>query len=272
MQTVFNSSLIVLSILYTILFMAYAQIFAKGSDGVARYARALLVVTVVLNFLSVLLRGKMEKACPLGSPGEFLALVAFSIAVIYAILELRIGERTTGVFAIAPAFALQAIATVRILGQAGVPESKMGLFRSFHSFSAVVALSAVAVCGVYGLLYLFLYGAIKAGKFGLFYRKMPSLEKLSDLNFVATCIAFLALTVTSAMDFWSMLSAPGTDLSFLRPELIATTFLWALYGGSIVARKVFGVGGKRLAYITVLGSILLVAILLGGVTMADFHR
>jgi ABC-type uncharacterized transport system permease subunit len=272
METAFNSSLIVLSVLYTILVMAYARIFAKGAEGVGRYARTLLLVTVAIHFLSILLRGKMEKACPLGSPGEFMALVAFSIAVIYSMLELRIGERTTGVFAIAPAFLLQVIATVRILGQEVVPEAKMGVFRSFHSFFAVVAFSGVAVCGVYGLLYLFLYGAIKAGRFGLFFRKMPPLERLSELNFVATCVAFAALTVTSLMGFWSMLSAQGNTVSALRPEVLATTFLWALYGAAIVARVFFRLGGKRLAYTTVLGSILLVAILLGGLTMGGFHK
>lgn len=271
METVFNASLVVLSILYTILLMAYARIFASGPGGVGRYARTLLLLTVSLHFLSVVVRGKMEGACPLGSPGEFMALVAFSITVIYAVLELRIGERTTGVFAIAPAFILQVIAAVRILGQEGIPETKMGVFRSFHSFFAVVAFSGVAVCGVYGLLYLFLYGAIKAGRFGLFFRKMPPLERLSELNFVATCIAFAALTVTACMGFWNMLSAGDGKVSALRPEVLATIFLCALYGGAIVARVFFRLGGKRLAYTTVLGSIVLVAVLLGGLLAGGVH-
>ena len=96
METVFHASLVILCILYTVLVMAYARIFALGFDGIGRFARPLLIGTVALHFASVGLRGVMVGACPLGSQGEFLALVAFSIAVIYALLEMRIGERGKG--------------------------------------------------------------------------------------------------------------------------------------------------------------------------------
>ena len=111
MQTLFHASILLLSSLYTVLLIAYARIFAHGVDGVARIARPLLLGTVGLHLLSIVLRGVLLGACPLGSAVEFLWLVAFSIGAIYAVLELRIGERTTGVFAMTPTFLLQLIAT-----------------------------------------------------------------------------------------------------------------------------------------------------------------
>jgi ABC-type uncharacterized transport system permease subunit len=271
METVFHASLVILCILYTVLVMAYARIFALGFDGIGRFARPLLIGTVALHFASVGLRGVMVGACPLGSQGEFLALVAFSIAVIYALLEMRIGERTTGVFAIAPAFALQLIATVRILGQEAPDDVKMGMYRSLHSFAAIVAFSAVAICGVYGVLYLFLYAAIKRGRFGLFYRNMPSLERLTDMNFVAAWMAFLALSVTVVMGFGVEHRVTAEPTTMWRADVILTVGLWILYGGAIVARRFFGLGGKRLAYTTVICSLLLVALFLRGLAGTAFH-
>jgi ABC-type uncharacterized transport system permease subunit len=270
METVFHTSVVILAVLYTILLMAYARIFARGPEGVARFVQSILVITVCAHFASLLIRGNMVKACPLSSAAEFLSLVAFSIAIIYAVLEVRIGERTTGVFAITPAFLLQMVATVRILGTEGLPESRIGLLRSFHNLSATIAFSAVAICGVYGILYLFLYGAIKSGRFGLFYKKMPPLEKLAQMSYVAAWIAFLGLAFTVGMDSWIHVKG-GTPEALLRAGFVLKTLLCLLYGGSIVARRFFGLGGRRLAYATVLGACVLVAtIIIGELQVAGF--
>ncbi len=280
MQTLFHASILLLSSLYTVLLIAYARIFARGVDGVARIARPLLLGTVGLHFLSIVLRGVLLGACPLGSAVEFLWLVAFSIGAIYAVLELRIGERTTGVFAMTPTFILQLIAMAQLLGKDSPPEAKMGIARALQSFAEIVAFSAVAICGVYGLLYLVLYGVIKAGKFGLFYRRMPSLEKLSDLNFVANWLAFLGLTVLAGVDLWiyrgslgvAPAGGPGAAPAVGIVEVAATLVLWFVFGGAIVARKAFGLGGKRLAYTTVAGLMLLLASIALGMQSKPFIR
>ena len=103
MEIAFNASLVVLVILYTVLVMAYARVFARGPGGAPRYVRPLLVGTVAVHMAAIALRSIMVRSCPLGSAVEVLTLVAFSISVTYLIIELRIGERCTGVFAITPA-------------------------------------------------------------------------------------------------------------------------------------------------------------------------
>ena len=121
METAFNVTLVILPVLYTVLMMAYARIFTRGAGGVALFVRPLLVSTVSLHFLSILLRGFMVGACPLGSRPEFVFLVAFCIGLIYLILEVRIGERSTGIFVIAPVLLLHVIASISMLGVAGEP-------------------------------------------------------------------------------------------------------------------------------------------------------
>jgi ABC-type transport system involved in cytochrome c biogenesis permease subunit len=237
----------------------------------ALFVRPLLIGTVSLDFASVLLRSIMAGACPLGSRAEFLALVAFAIAVIYLILEVRIGERSTGIFALTPAFLLQVIATVGILQSGNPPAASMGVLESLHAFATIVGFSAVALCSVYGILYLALYGAIKSGNFGLYYKKMPPLEKLSDLNFVAVWIAFLALTVTIGLGLWGNIASSWQAVPLWHPEVILTALLWLLYGSCIAARRFLSLGGRRLAYTTLVGLLLLLGILLGGFFTEGFH-
>lgn len=272
MDTVFNATLLLLPILYTLLVMAYARIFTFGTAGVARLVRPLLLGTVLLHLGSIAVRSISIGSCPLGSRAEFLSLVAFSITLTYLFLELRIGERSTGVFALTPAFLLQLVAGVYILGTETYEPVKLGPLESFHTFFAIVGFSAVALCGVYALLYLFLYLAIKRGRFGLFYQKMPSLETLSDLNFVGTSIAFGALSLTLALGFTVYFGRGSEKVTPLGdPDVVLTVCLWLLYGVGIFARRFFSLGGKRLAYITMLGLVLLAGILAGGVFMKGFH-
>ncbi len=272
METAFNASLVLLTILYTVLMSSYARIFARGPAGVALLVRPILVGTVSLHFLSVLIRGIAIGACPLGSRAEFMSLVALSVAVNYVIVEIRLGERATGIFAITPAFLLQVMATVSILGAEKLPVSPLGAFQSVHSLAAIVGLSAVALSNVYAILYLFLYTAIKRGRFGLFYRKMPPLETLSDLNFVTTSGAFFALSIVIGMGAWRAFDgSPDTDISLAQPEVILTSLLWILFGASIFAKRFLRLGGKRFAYTTLLGLLLLVGIFVGGLFAPGFH-
>jgi HemX protein len=276
MEHAFNTSVVLLAILYTLLVVAYARIFALGSGGLrpgglGRHVRPLLVGTLSLHFASLFLWSIRVGACPLAGPPEFLSLVAFSIAVIYFVLELRMHERSTGVFALTPAFFLQLVAAVGILGSEGRPESKMGLLESWHAFAAIVGSSAVAITSVYGLLYLFLYAAIKRGRFGLFYQKMPPLEVLSSLNFVAAVVAFLAISITVGLGYFVPLEPQDKGVSFQHLEVILAWVLWALYGSCILARRYLRFGGKRLAYTTLLGLLPLAVIFIRGLLSRGFH-
>ena len=278
MDTAFNASLVLLTILYTVLLISYARIFTRGPVGVALLVRPILIGTVSLHFLSVLIRGIAIGACPLGSRAEIMSLVALSVAVNYLFVEVRLGERATGVFAITPAFLLQVIATVSILGTEKLPDGTenlpdpLGAYQSVHSLAAIVGVSAVALSNVYAILYLFLYTAIKRGRFGLFYRKMPPLDTLSDLNFVTTVGAFFALSIVIGMGAWRAFDgSPDTDVSLAQPEVILTSLLWLLFGASIFAKRLLRLGGKRFAYTTLLGLLLLVGIFVGGLFAPGFH-
>ena len=95
METAANTTQVILPILYTLLVVAYARIFARGPAGLALLARPLLWGTVFVHLVAIVLRSVLAGSCPLGSRPEFLSLVAFAITSIYLVLELRIGDRST---------------------------------------------------------------------------------------------------------------------------------------------------------------------------------
>ncbi|MBI4603406.1 MAG: cytochrome c biogenesis protein CcsA [Planctomycetes bacterium] len=271
MQIAFNTSQVVLPVLYTILLFAYGRLFTRGPGGLALYVRPLLAGTILLHLLAVTIHSLMIGSCPLWTGASILSLTALSLSAVYLVLELRTGERSVGVFAMTMALALQFIATVSALGSAAPAELKMGFRGSFHVFGAIVGFSGMLLSNVFGVLYLSLYGVIKRGDFKLFYRKMPPLETLSDLNLVATWVAFLALTVSVGLGFWGYFAAGEAPFPVADPSIVLTFILWLLLGGCLFSQRFLSLGRKRLAYATLFGFLLLVGIFVGELATKRFH-
>ncbi|MEE8143762.1 MAG: cytochrome c biogenesis protein CcsA [Planctomycetota bacterium] len=273
MQLGVNTILVLLPVLYCVVGMGYAHLYTRKSSGLASHARALLLGTVALHLLFSLLRGLQIGSCPVASPAEFCSLVAFCIALIYVGLEMRTSDRSTGVFILLAVFLMQVIASVFILSHPQAPERTLGMLTSLHAATAVLSLSGIVVASIYGLLYLCLYTAIKSGRFGLFYQRMPSLEALSLFNSRAAWIGFLALSVTLFCGYFtrsgelSMVARVGA----WSAEVLLTWAAWLLYGGCLAAHRVLHVGGKRLAYSTLLGLLLVLSILAVGLLEEGFH-
>ena len=188
-------------------------------------------------------------------------LTALSIALLYVVLEMRTGVRSVGVFAMAMAFGFQFLAAVSVLGADAPHQAKMGFLGSLHIFGAIVGFSAVVMSNVFGFLYLLLYAAIKRGRFGLFYRKMPPLETLSELNLTAAWLAFLSLTMTVGLGFWDYFAVTEAPFTVSSPAVILTFLLWLLFGSAVLLQRFLRLGGKRLAYTTLIGFVILVGIL-----------
>lgn len=262
----------VLPILYTILVIAYARNFLGALDGfLVRQTRPLLILTVVTHATAVLLRGFEVGQCPVGTAGEALSVVAITISVIYLILEWRCDDRSTGVFVLSAAFALQLIATLAVLDQEPDEIGKLGSLISVHAFAALVGLSAIAVAAAYGLLYIALYRSIKTGRFGLFFDRVAPLESLADLNYLATRIAWGFLTISLGVGYAVAARESSWSEYFRDPQVILSSLLWLLYGSSIACKVWLSIGGPRLAFCTVLGLPLLVVIGFVSVLGRGFH-
>ncbi len=255
--------LVLLPVLYTLLVMAYAKIFTRQASGLSLAVRPLLLITLAVHLGAIIIRGVHVGACPLGRPAEFLTLVSFAVATIYLFLELRVGDRATGVFVLALVFVIQIVGTISILISNTPGEYPVGTAESLYRTFAVLGYSAVAVSSTYGILYLFLYRAIKQGSFGLYYRKMPSLGTLSDLNYVAASLGFVALSVTVGVMLYRWQSEGTLGAT---SEMFLTLALWGLFGAGIAAKRFWSLGGKRLAYTTLLGSLFVLGILLSGLS------
>jgi ABC-type transport system involved in cytochrome c biogenesis permease subunit len=117
-----------------------------------------------------------------------------------------------------------------------------------------------------------LYHEIKAHRFGVVYKKLPNLETLEKMNFIAISLAFifLSLAIIAGM-VWLPNAFPGH--SYADPKLIGTAAIWLIYGVGIIS-KVRGVlRGRSLMVLSICAfavaafSMTMINLLLSG-----FHR
>ena len=74
----------------------------------------------------------------------------------------------------------------------------------------------------------------------------------------------MALSVAVSVGAWRRLETNQGIAALLNVELILVTVIWLIFGLCIFGKRFYRLGGKRLAYSTVMAFALVICVLLGG--------
>src|SRR6267378_4574564 len=183
-----------LPVAYALAVAAYARAYAREGGVSDRLGPVALRVAVLLHVFYLSVRGVLEGHLPLASVYDFLSATGLSMAVVYLYVEAREGIRTTGVFVVPIIFLIQIVSSA----YGGTPPDPVPLkpiWFELHTLTAVLGYSAFAVSAIYGILFLCLYRDIKANRFSHFFRRMPPLETLGQMNVRAAGGGLVLLTL-----------------------------------------------------------------------------
>ena len=109
--------------------------------------------------------------------------------------------------------------------------------------AALLGYVGFLISALYGLLYLGLYRMLKTRRFGLFFKKMPALDLLAQMNWHAAVVGFVCMTAAIALgvELSRHLEVPfAHDAKFIQ-----SVAGWLLYGLLLVARYALGWKGRR---------------------------
>jgi ABC-type transport system involved in cytochrome c biogenesis permease subunit len=234
-----------LPILYFVTVWLYAKGFFSDQKLADRLKTPLLCATLLTHLLYFALRAEYLRHPPIISIFELMSVLSFSIALAYLYLETRTRVRGTGYFILNLSFFFQLVSSLFIRDEVDVNPVLRSNWLGFHVTSALLGYAAIAISAVYGFLYLMLYHEIKASRFGVIYKKLPSLEVLEEMSFRATLFGFTLLTIAIAMGvLW--LPRAFRNFSYFDPKLIGTFLIWLLYGGGLLAKRVIGWKGRKM--------------------------
>jgi ABC-type transport system involved in cytochrome c biogenesis permease subunit len=246
--------------LYAAAGVAYAFHFARRSPAVGRAATTLLLLGVLTHTFAIGMQTMEVRHVPFANPSRAVSTFVWLLALSYLYLEITADERAMGVFILPMLVGLQVIPAV----YPGVENADPVLDSPWfwvHVASLLFAYASFALAGVLGVTYMLQFKEIKKKHLGYFYTRLPSLSILDSMNLRAVVVgwAFLTMGVVVGL-IWTAQArqvAPGDpNLQAMwvgDPKVFIALVTWAIYSFALVSRKTMGWSGRRAAWLSALG-------------------
>ncbi len=262
-----------LPVLYAVAFVAYLLVFVTEDRLVRRLARPLLLVAVAANVAYLLGFTLFFEHIPLVNVYQAVGVVGFALAAIYLWVETRTGSPHTGPFVLFLVVSFQLVSTLFPKLDRAVPEILRSKLFSLHVSAAVIGYSALALSGVYGLLYLMMVRRIRSKRFGLVFRRLPPLDVLDRMNVAAALVGFGFLTLAIAVgSIWTALLFGDLGHLARDPKILVAFLTWAVYAVALGGRRLPRWSGTHTAYSTALGFlVVLFSIFAVNFFLSEFH-
>ena len=214
--------------------------------GKGIWAAGFLCHSLFLGF-SIFREGRFPTA------GIFEAATFFAWAVVLAsyLSTFRYRIQVMGAFTLPLVFFLILVASVNVHERVFWNSSFSPFYFGLHTIFLFLSYAAFALAFITGLMYLVLERQIKQKTTGRFYRRLPSLEMLEEVNdrFLGLGIFLYSLGIVFGL-LWSR-----STVGFLMrrdPKVILSFFTWMLYVSLFTGRHFAGLRGRRVMILSVL--------------------
>lgn len=189
----------------------------------------------------------------------FLSLLGCTLAGVYLLLEKKLRLSVLGAF-IAPLVLLFVLfsAITFHMNRHERDISTAGSLLITHIFSALLGNVVLALAFGVSIAFLIQETLLKKKRFSLLQQKLPSLEQLDHLN---TRLLLIGVFLTGAGILTGVLSLFQSDIPVFVFDI---RFLWSgitllVYGTALLAHFLYRFQGRRVAWITIVGFVALLA-------------
>jgi len=262
----------VLPLFYLILVYIYYNIFTGRKKKYEQWTRILLLTLLFIHGLEIILRQMYLKTMPLSSAYDALSFLAFSILLVYYIIERSFANRASGFFILLFAF-FPALSSV--FNQHWPVESNPLLTAptfTIHASLNIIGYTAFSIGAIYAVLFLIQYNNMKQRRFNRFYEQLPPVTYLENMSKRAVLIGIILMGV--GLFFGHLQTKQMFGSYFLSdPKVIFTDLIWLLYVGFYLKAKLKKWPSRIMAYLNILGFVML---LIGGasvfILVKSFHK
>ena len=249
--------------LYAVAVVFYAIHFAKRQPSVGRTATTLLLLGVLAHTFVIGMQTMEVRHVPFSNTSTAVSSFVWMLALSYLYLEVTTDERAMGVFIVPILVGLQTIPAIN----PGIDYRDPVLDSPWfwvHVTSLLFAYATFALAAMLGLTYVLQFKEIKKKHLGYFYTRLPSLHVLDAMNSRAVAVGWLFLTVGVVVGVvWAAQALAQTpDNSNLRamslqdPKIFIAVLTWAVYSFAMFARKTLGWTGRRAAWLSAVGFVI----------------
>src|SRR5436190_22784395 len=247
--------------LYAASAVAYLAPFWRRSPAVGRAATALLGGAVLAHTFLIGMQTMDAGYAPLVGTTAAVSAFVWLLGLAYLYVELTTDERAMGAFVTVLMAALAVLPALHSQVDERPPLLRSPLF-TIHVLSMLFAYASFALAFVLGITYVLLFKEIKAKHLGFFYQRLPSLQTLDVMNGRATAVGWIFLTCGLVVGgIWATQIGGSPDpraqaMSVADPKILVALVSWAMYSFALFARKAIGWSGRRAAYMSAIGFVL----------------
>jgi ABC-type transport system involved in cytochrome c biogenesis permease subunit len=250
-------------VLYAVAGVVYTMYFVRRESAVGRAATTLLLLAALSHTFVIGMQTMEVRHVPVANLSRAVSSFVWMLALSYLYLELATDERAMGVFIVPILIGLQ---TIPVLNP-GVENADPVLDSPWfwvHVASLLFAYASFALAAMLGLTYMLQFKEIKKKHLGYFYKRLPSLLVLDAMNSRAVVVGWIFLTIGVVVGIvWTAQAralSPGNlnlqAMSLDDPKIFIALLTWAVYSFEVFARKTLGWTGRRSAWLSALGFVI----------------
>jgi HemX protein len=261
-----------LPIIYFSLVWVYGKAFFADQLWAKRVKTPILICTLTIHVFYLAVRTMIFQHIPVTTVFEIFSMLSFSITATYYIIELRSHRKETGYFILNIAFFFQLVSSLFIKDTPIVPEILRSPLFSAHVTCALIGYAAITIAGAYGFMYLMLYHEMKSSRFGVIYKKLPTLESLERMTMTAIKLVVVLLGIAIGFGIIWLRHVYQNEY-YADPKLIGTVIVWMMYGFLVIARKYFFVQGRKIMIFSIAGFLVSIfSMTIINIFFSGFHK
>lgn len=242
-------------VLYLVATAAFVTHLMLVRDGARRFALAVLGLAFAADTVALAVRAATVGSVAINLFHDQLAVLAWLIAGLYLLLQLRYRLAVVGALVSPLAFLFTLSSYVVYSGVEHLPSHLQSAWLPAHVAPAFLGYAVFALAFCVSLVYLLQDRQLKSKRRRLFPR-LPSLETLDELNYRFTAWGFALFTVGIVTGSLLAKATLGEFWSW-EPVQVLSALAWLLYAVMLHARSL-GWRGRRTATLTVVGFALLI--------------
>jgi cytochrome c-type biogenesis protein CcsB len=249
MESIF---LILATICYALGTVGYLVYLFREQDGVHRTAWTFLLAGAVLHGGAIVLRSVDRGHLAVTGSSEALSFFSWLLVVVYLIIQGRIGLRILGTF-VSPLAVVFMLAS-RILPETILPSNAIlrSAWVTIHVISLFSANALFAVAFCTAVMYLLQEREIKQKRFGLFFSRLPSLDRLDRIGRFCLLAGFPLMTAGLVTGFIYANSVWRSPWNW-DPKEIFALITWCIYAVLLHERLAVGWRGRKAAWLAIFG-------------------
>lgn len=234
--------------------------FTRRTPALGRVASTLLMVGAMAHTFVIGMQTMEVGHVPFVGRTQAISTFVWLLGLSYLYTETSSDERAMGVLILPMMVLLQLVPIASPLREPRIAALESPWFW-VHVSSLLFSYASFALAGVIGLTYILQFKEIKKKQLGYLYERLPSLQVMDVMNGRAVTVGWVFLTLGVAVGaFWAVAVrdiAPQDPrvqaMGALDPKIFVAIVTWVIYSFSVVARRVLGWHGRRAAWLSAAG-------------------